>query len=1220
MRCLILGIVAVLALALVFIVTHAKREGFQADTVKSSPVTNNFHVTRTLATTETTPPMTQMTPDETILSDYEIPEDTLKTHMETKWEELAQVIDEKCENPLKEQLQDLVNKPFSLIWSNNGEGQDANRVLPVDEYNADVHFYAYGDHDTLQTYQEHLGALAGQINDAQAESNVPVIQDPRCSFVKENLKNSDKFIFFNNNKLLSHPDGPMEPNLCYIPPHVANVLYHDQLCTPKNELIYNKRFEDIVEIQGLDVSARVDKDIGTPMCVLRFKTQAESKINNPKEYKEKLEEYLQYLYKMDPERQYWRESTQWLLNKNYDDQKTIAHKMADKEWLNQRLIDLQAVLDSLRMRVGLRVDPDEANENDGYMQDPSIFIHDYITGTVDGKAVDDIPENRVMSMVDASVENSEVGGHLIDLQESSFENVVNKWAGYADADADEDRAKEVAGYVNTHAKLSDVWDRASENDKHQKEEQCESILFQPEEGSPRGWLGFRKIQEDESNPANTNHFLLREDGYTAETHYRNMCEWDDLVRIDGENEGKTRRSDSCDWATGYDDNGFNCYQYEKLFDENLGVHNYFEELANARGESVVKADKEIADFLVYPGRNDFSAFFRSYDAKGESTCVYRESGAVEGACESVHDDRFPIPPRKTQSSPLITLKGKGTIDQSYRRSTEEEVDRTGDTNFHWGPNLIVIDRGDGGVSISGRPATTFEEKLQPALITSDTANSASGETTTSLSDNYEIVLNDVSKKLVYVDKNKPVSPYLSIGTDGGSESDYTPPTAKCYLDKGMMIVKKDIWVKSPDNIVAAEYVKKGLLDTQNYSDPKDSTVTCELDWSNDVFQNEYLKVGRDSNGAVTLAPYTCDLVSPSPNETVHIDTGSATKKSVISPRAGNEGAYHTFEKNQDKGEFPVQTQAGYILLNSGGDSQNITVSGTAYTTPVSINPAVYTINEGVFSKIEGTYKIEDARAEPATCASDDGPGSGGLFYYTAPDTKTQVSASGFYRYIEQGNTLEKIDGDGVKYFNTQTATATPPTCQELQKASESCDFANTECVYKSVGVHGGMGSQMGSHLTETNENGAVTYDVRQDSEVFDISGKNSGGCYQLNLNPPTIGNEGATPTQDGAALLDDDNQKLLSDDLTTWEDVCQGNGDAKVTYRYLGKGSFSGEKSIMNDVINIQNAMDMCTADSKCRGFDSGFNYVSRDISKTETGDLDLYQKMISCVTEGGGQ
>lgn len=217
-------------------------------------------------------------------------------------EDMLNYIDETCPSGTRQDTIDHVCDRTVLspvIW----EQENTDHRIDPATHNANTVLFAYGGTgSTLRRYQTRIDELTDVMNTVSETNNVGFVQDPRCDFVTSHLQDANKYIFLNENNLLSHPSGPKEPNLCYIPPRVSNVLYHPSLCSASNELIFHKDFEDVVEIRGLDVHGVTDKDVGKPVCVLRFKEPSESGLTL-EQHHAKLGDYLQYLYKQDPERQ-----------------------------------------------------------------------------------------------------------------------------------------------------------------------------------------------------------------------------------------------------------------------------------------------------------------------------------------------------------------------------------------------------------------------------------------------------------------------------------------------------------------------------------------------------------------------------------------------------------------------------------------------------------------------------------------------------------------------------------------------------------------------------------------------------------------------------------------------------------------------------------------------------------------------------------------------------
>jgi hypothetical protein len=283
------------------------------------------------------------------------------------------------------------------------------------------------------------------------------------------------------------------------------------------------------------------------------------------------------------------------------------------------------------------------------------------------------------------------------------------------------------------------------------------------------------------------------------------------------------------------------------------------------------------------------------------------------------------------------------------------------------------------------------------------------------------------------------------------------------------------------------------------------------------------------------------------------------------------------------------------------------VSGTESKDPIQIDSAVYTVQDGAFNKVsDGLYEINGPSAQGYSCEEcpnceeqDNGPGGAGLFHYTGINSHQQVE-SGLYGYVENSNSLTKIHGNGLKYFDTINVRARAPECKHLQEASKECAFAKTTCEIKDVKPV----SEMENCLHHTIDNNKqATYNVKDKCEVFDVSGKISGKCYKINQANQTI--EEVT----GPTLLTNNR-----DTIAGLDNVCGEGKNVQITYRYL-KGQLSGEKIPLN-AKNIKDAIQKCNDNYNCKGFESGsdgFRYVSNDFSTNQGGSSDLYKKMMLC-------
>ena len=501
-------------------------------------------------------------------------------------------------------------------------------------------------------HKAEFSKMEGEMN------KLPYIQDNRCKFVIDNVKDHNDFPFFTDNKLLNHPDGPKEPNLCYIPPSVVNVLFANQekssdpnykLCSADNELIFNNRYNDIVEIVGMDVSKTVDKDIGTPMCIVKFKDKPEGVSDS--EYSGKISDYLTFLHSGDPELQVRQGGYAWIRDKFNIDRNTIDKQNEDEVKLAGMVVDTINNSDGL------------ADQLMGYDEDPNKYINDYVMHAIDDKYNSDqnnredgdairelnMSYNCTYHGTDGKDLNDKlyskkytdfkgVGSHLSHLETPEFSTYLDRWSNYGEV---KNKKNQMDKYVNDNAVFENVWDRNDgKNDKNSKENKCEKTLLRRdvENGNfPDPWLGFHRIDEPLFDGTSSK-FVYRNDlgrfDNSAERYYRQGCEWHHLEHVD-EYSYSNRRSESCDWVTGRNNivedgnDDFHCEDFGKMFvDKKFNpVDKYYTNLSKEKGDE--DADKSIVDFLLMTTDSNMRNF-----SKDGNRCVYRDENIKGCVTES----------------------------------------------------------------------------------------------------------------------------------------------------------------------------------------------------------------------------------------------------------------------------------------------------------------------------------------------------------------------------------------------------------------------------------------------------------------------------------------------------------------------------------------------------------------------------------------------------------
>ena len=904
-------------------------------------------------------------------------------------------------------------------------------------------------------------------------NKLPFLQDNRCKFVIDNVSDHNNYPFFTDNKLLNHPDGPKEPNLCYIPPSVVNVLFAKQdkaadpnykLCSSDNELIYHSRYNDIVEIVGMDVSKHIDKDIGTPMCVLKFKDKDDDVSDS--EYSEKISEYLNFLHGKDPELQVRQGGYSWIRDKFNLDKKII-----DKQ--NEDEIKMASiVVDTINNSDGL------ANHLLGYNADPNKYINDYVMHAIDdkynpehgidrngdpirelnmsyncayhgtdGKDLNDKPYSKNY------IDFKGVGSHLSHLETQDLNTYLDRWSEYGDPI---NKKNQMNKYVKDNAVFTNVWDRnEGKDDIDSKENKCEKTLLkrEGEEGNyPDPWLGFHRIDETLFD-GNKSSFLYRNDtsgleNY-AERYYRQGCEWHHLQHIDKYSESN-RRSESCDWVASRNID-FNCKEFGKMFvnEKENPVDKYYTSLSREKGYE--DADESIVDFLLNTSDPNIRKF-----SKDGNRCVYRDEN--NDGCVTESD--LPLLPSPNVEN-RVPIFGSGAIIND-------------DTNFVWGSNLEVKGDSVNGYVISGNPMPHIEPKLSSVLNIQE--DPTTKESNITLGDEYMViasngtvayVLRDTSDhdsfdrdpniKLKITKADPEYNGNTSVLNPPGTLYDYTLGSGKCVISNDKMIVDKNSWIDGSFNagkIQVGDFVKRSRDVLKNDpSNPMDSTVVCDIDKDNLVEGGTYeATVGNE----VKLTPYTCEVTKPS-NSTIHLSNDGSDGKdftSYINAKNYDNTRAYKFINKGTYGDFNgIGSSLLYIDQNS--KQKDIQVN--------DINKLISTILPGKVYEYSGDGKFKYDKfaicdsagvsinngiceADVETCPDNPGPKSVGLYHYTNYPQYNRVD-QGVYVY-KNNNTLQRVPS-GLSNLDIDKLTFSKVECTDLGAAlskftsssyNNSCDI------------------------------------------------------------------------------------------------------------------------------------------------------------------------------------
>ena len=498
------------------------------------------------------------------------------------------------------------------------------------DFTADRTEFVYDEDGENERRVRFMGdKISQQIGSIDRTFKYPV-EDERCKFVRDKLgPDADRYIFFNDNRLLTHPYSG-QPEVCYVPPHVGNVSYDSDGCSPDNNRLYHPDFDDVVDRDGIKMALNQraeGEDTYRPMCEIRFKKTAT---------RQRVGEYLQYLYNKEPEREYWQQSTSWLFNQHFEDTKTMAAYMEQLLLQQNEIYTLTSDLADSRAQNKLHLDTLRR-----YLI-PREYMHDYLfQGGVPPDAVaDDDLRQLEKNLAEAAYEQKldvatgeratddtepgnlvGAGRHVSRLylgegetEEDSARRHIMEWADYS-----EGRKAPLSNVVTERADLSRVWDR----ERHAAQET--GVAYDVKLDSdyaakrakaaelPEGPLGYEHTENctfrDEAG----------EDSCNAE--FLQGCAFDNISDKSGQAPA------ICDWALDKDGASFNCPDYGSLFAAGgAGMDAYFGRLTQERPGGAPEVEAELDDHLR--SRRGFEVVERG----GDNVCVHRERG--EGDCDA----------------------------------------------------------------------------------------------------------------------------------------------------------------------------------------------------------------------------------------------------------------------------------------------------------------------------------------------------------------------------------------------------------------------------------------------------------------------------------------------------------------------------------------------------------------------------------------------------------
>ncbi len=610
-----LGIACVAVVAAVFIALASRAratEAFQEDT---APVTTTYQQDGTQIVNVTIPPLGSIgkqpvEQDKTSYPEPELPSrDTL-----AGCEEVMSYIKDRVEDPKYQGL--CPDHKCPAITLPAGDAKD---------FNARDTEFIYDEDGQNERRVRFMGdKIAEQIQSIERTFNYPV-EDERCRFVRDKLADdANKYIFFNDNRLLTHPYSG-EPEVCYIPPHVGNVAYDSDGCSKNNNRLYHPDFDDVVDKDAIRMALNQraeGEDTYRPMCEIRFKKTAT---------KERIGAFLQYLYNKEPEREYWQQSTSWLFNQHFEDTKTMAAYMEQLLLQQNEIQGLTSDLADCRSQNKLYIDTLRR-----YLI-PREYMYDYLfqEGLPPNSVADEDLRRLELNLAQAAYDQKldvttgefandktppadivGAGRHISRLYLAEGESEVDsarrhimEWADYS-----ENRRAPLTNVITDMADFSLVWDRERTaatqkglpydvklgKDYDAKREKSAEL--------PEGPLGYTHTDSctfrDENGPD------------SCQSEFMLGCLFENIVDKNAD------ANNICSWALGKDaQTKFNCSNYAALFKENgAGIDDYFGRLTAERQDK----DDVVTELDGHLERKQ--GFHIVKDQDDNNVCVYGERG------------------------------------------------------------------------------------------------------------------------------------------------------------------------------------------------------------------------------------------------------------------------------------------------------------------------------------------------------------------------------------------------------------------------------------------------------------------------------------------------------------------------------------------------------------------------------------------------------------------
>jgi hypothetical protein len=481
--------------------------------------------------------------------------------------------------------------------------------------------------------------------------------DPRCSFVARVLggtDNAETNSFFLEHNILSHPDETMG-HVCYFPPEIGNVSYDENTCSTANAHLYNKQFNDVVDVEGKFGKGEAIKIVmhdgpepmsRRPMCQIRFNKDLAERPDGH----ERMAAYMRFLYNASPEREFWRENTTALFNNNLEEAYKNLRAAKEIEDLRGDLKKQSAATQSLEA------------ERAGFLKDPHKFMNTFMDSRLGVTAKDKTGFDSSLEFAKSAASHIPYSGDNIDLKKGAWgvgkhvallsetdpAKVLSKWSGWAapgsSADQDKekgDRASRLAAHITKSAEFDSVWDRKVDDketaaEAKRKADKCATIL-------PTGY------KERKTADGNSVACTYRDGKSPADcaSSFKADCTWANVP--------DPKKPESCDWALGTTGTGaaskFNCAANGELYGA-AGIKTYMNRLdATNKARNVVApgTSKQLDDYLSAAAET--GKFNPGFTRDEGNKCIYKNLS---------QDGCFAVQSGKCDKPAVVNLVGGGS--------------------------------------------------------------------------------------------------------------------------------------------------------------------------------------------------------------------------------------------------------------------------------------------------------------------------------------------------------------------------------------------------------------------------------------------------------------------------------------------------------------------------------------------------------------------------------